>query len=59
MSFKEQKHLSPLEKEIYSWQVDVDGFGLDGQEKLKNATVMISRCGGLGGVVAYESTVVA
>ncbi len=54
MSFKEQKHLSPLEREIYSWQVDVDGFGLDGQEKLKNATVLISRCGGLGGVVAYE-----
>ena len=30
------------------------GFGESGQEKLKNACVLISRCGGLGGVVAYE-----
>ena len=54
MSVNEQKRLSKLENEIYSWQSDVEGFGPDGQEKLKNATVLISRCGGLGGVVAYE-----
>ena len=54
MSVTEQKHLSALEREIYSWQSDVEGFGPDGQDKLKNATVLISRCGGLGGVVAYE-----
>lgn len=29
-------------------------FGEEGQRKLKNASVLISRCGGLGGVVAYE-----
>ena len=49
-----RKHLSELEQEIYSWQYDVEGFGLEGQEKLKQSTVLISRCGGLGGVVAYE-----
>jgi molybdopterin/thiamine biosynthesis adenylyltransferase len=32
----------------------VDDFGESGQEKLKGATVMVSRVGGLGGVVAYE-----
>lgn len=44
-----RKCLSELEQEIYSWQYDVDGFGLEGQEKLKQSTVLISRCGGLGG----------
>lgn len=42
------------EKAIYEWQLDVPGFGIEGQEKLKNASVFISRCGGLGSVVAYE-----
>jgi len=46
--------LSPLEQEIFSWQYDVSGFGLEGQLRLKQATVMISRCGGLGGIVAYQ-----
>lgn len=32
----------------------VDGFGEAGQERLKGASVLVSRCGGLGGVVAYE-----
>ena len=35
----------------------VPDFGQMGQEKLKNASVMISRCGGLGSVVAYELAV--
>ena len=48
------RDLSPLEEEIYSWQMPVGGFGREGQVKLKNATVLVSRCGGLGGVVAYE-----
>ncbi len=38
----------------YEWQLDVDGFGVDGQRKLRDASVLVSRCGGLGGVVAYE-----
>ncbi len=46
--------LSESEREIYSWQLAVPGFGEQGQQKLKAASVLISRCGGLGGVVAYE-----
>ena len=32
----------------------VAGFGEEGQRRLKAATVMVSRVGGLGGLVAYE-----
>lgn len=46
--------LTDDEREIYSWQLDVRDFGHQGQLKLKNATVLISRVGGLGSVVAYE-----
>lgn len=53
-SITEPKSLSPLEEEIYSWQTTVGGFGTEGQRRLKNASVLVSRCGGLGGVVAYE-----
>ncbi|MDP6356824.1 MAG: HesA/MoeB/ThiF family protein [Planctomycetota bacterium] len=46
--------LSDEEKATYEWQIWVPGFGEEGQEKLKGASVMISRVGGLGSVVAYE-----
>lgn len=46
--------LTPDEREVYSWQLDVPGFGEEGQRRLKQATVLVSRVGGLGGVVAYE-----
>jgi len=46
--------LNEEEKATYEWQMTVPGFGKEGQEKLRNASVMISRCGGLGSVVAYE-----
>jgi molybdopterin/thiamine biosynthesis adenylyltransferase len=46
--------LTDEEREIYSWQLDVAGHGEEGQERLKAASVLISRVGGLGGVVAYE-----
>ncbi len=46
--------LNQEEKDTYSWQTTVPGFGEEGQEILKNSTVFISRCGGLGSVVAYE-----
>ncbi len=46
--------LSEAEKATYEWQLDVPGFGEEGQERLSQASVMISRCGGLGSVVAYE-----
>lgn len=50
----EMTKLNEEEKATYAWQMTVPGFGEEGQEKLRNATVMISRCGGLGSVVAYE-----
>jgi len=46
--------LSDEEREVYSWQTDVRDFGEAGQRKLKGASVLISRVGGLGSVVAYE-----
>ncbi len=46
--------LSEVEREVYSWQLPVTGFGETGQEKLQAASVLISRCGGLGGAVAYQ-----
>ncbi|MCZ6792933.1 MAG: HesA/MoeB/ThiF family protein [Planctomycetota bacterium] len=50
----ERAGLSAEERAIYEWQMWVPGFGESGQEKLKGASVLISRCGGLGGIVAYE-----
>lgn len=46
--------LSDEEKATYEWQIWTDDFGEEGQRRLKNSTVLISRCGGLGSVVAYE-----
>lgn len=50
----QMKKLTEKELAVYEWQLDVPGFGIDGQEKLKNSAVLVSRCGGLGSVVAYE-----
>jgi molybdopterin-synthase adenylyltransferase len=49
-----QIRLNEEEKATYEWQMTVPGFGEAGQEKLRNASVMVSRCGGLGSLVAYE-----
>jgi molybdopterin/thiamine biosynthesis adenylyltransferase len=49
-----QLPLTDEERATYEWQIDVADFGEAGQEKLKAATVMVSRCGGLGSVVCYE-----
>lgn len=46
--------LTDEERAVYEWQLWVPGFGEAGQEKLKAASVLVSRIGGLGGVVAYE-----
>lgn len=46
--------LNEEEKATYEWQIWVPEFGEAGQEKLKDASVLVSRCGGLGSVVAYE-----
>jgi len=46
--------LTDEERAVYEWQIWVPDFGEAGQEKLKNASVLVSRVGGLGSVVAYE-----
>ncbi|TVP99341.1 MAG: HesA/MoeB/ThiF family protein [Planctomycetaceae bacterium] len=46
--------LSDEERETYAWQLDVRDFGEVGQRKLKGASVLVSRVGGLGSAVAYE-----
>jgi molybdopterin/thiamine biosynthesis adenylyltransferase len=45
--------LTDEERAVYGWQTTIPGFGEEGQRKLKQASVFISRCGGLGGAVAY------
>jgi len=46
--------LTDEEKAVYEWQLWVRGFGEDGQTRLKNASALVSRVGGLGGPVALE-----
>lgn len=46
--------LSEGDRQRYAWQLDIRGLGEAGQRKLKGASVLISRVGGLGSVVAYE-----
>lgn len=47
-------HLTDEERATYEWQMWVPGVGEEGQRKLKAASVLISRVGGLGGLVALE-----
>lgn len=42
------------DRERYGWQLDVPKFGEQGQRKLKGATVLVTRVGGVGGTAAYE-----
>lgn len=49
-----RRPLSDEERATYQWQIWVPDFGEEGQERLKASSVLVSRCGGLGGVVAYE-----
>lgn len=46
--------LTAEERAIYEWQMWVTGFGEAGQQELKAASVFISRCGGVGGNVAWQ-----
>jgi molybdopterin-synthase adenylyltransferase len=48
------QRLTEKERAVYQWQISVPGMGEAGQQKLKDASVLVSRCGGLGSVVAYE-----
>jgi molybdopterin/thiamine biosynthesis adenylyltransferase len=45
------------ERALYEWQLWVPDFGEPGQERLKGSTVLVSRCGGVGGAVACELAV--
>lgn len=38
----------------YAWQLTVPGFGEAGQRRLKAATVLVSRIGGVGGTAALQ-----
>lgn len=46
--------LTAADRERYGWQLTVPDFGEAGQSWLKGASVLISRCGGVGGAVAYQ-----
>ncbi|HMJ88901.1 MAG TPA: HesA/MoeB/ThiF family protein [Candidatus Acidoferrum sp.] len=48
------KELTEQDRAIHEWQMWVGGFDADGQRKLKNATVLISRAGGVGGALAFQ-----
>jgi molybdopterin/thiamine biosynthesis adenylyltransferase len=44
----------PDDHDYYAWQADIPGFGREAQEKLRDATALISRVGGLGGPLAFS-----
>lgn len=48
------RKLTDDQKAMYAWQLPIADFGEAGQEKLNNATALLSRCGGLGGPVAFN-----
>ena len=50
----ESQPLTDAEKARYEWQLWTPGFGEASQQRLKGAAVLVSRCGGVGGAVAYE-----
>ncbi len=54
MTRQRSDHLTPEERATYEWQMWLPGFGEEGQRRLKRASVLISRVGGLGGLVAYQ-----
>lgn len=46
--------LTDEDRAVYEWQIWLHDLGQAGQQKLKNASVLVSRVGGVGSVVAYE-----
>ncbi len=46
--------LTPDERSRYEWQLWVRDFGEEGQRRLKQATVLVSRIGGVGGSAAMQ-----
>jgi molybdopterin/thiamine biosynthesis adenylyltransferase len=54
MASHPKPQLTTHEEEVYSWQLTVPGHGEAGQRALKGASVLVSRVGGLGSIVALE-----
>jgi molybdopterin/thiamine biosynthesis adenylyltransferase len=46
--------LNSGDREIYDWQMLVPGMGEAGQERLKAASVLVTRTGGVGGTAALQ-----
>jgi molybdopterin/thiamine biosynthesis adenylyltransferase len=46
--------ITDAERERYEWQLWVHGFGEEGQRRLKGASVLVSRVGGVGGTAAMQ-----
>jgi len=46
--------LTADDRKRYEWQLTVRDFGEEGQRKLKAATVLVSRIGGVGGAAAIQ-----
>ena len=49
-----RQSLTSEERAIYEWQLWISDLGVAGQEKLKSASVLITRVGGVGGQAAYQ-----
>lgn len=47
-------NLTDADRDRFSWQLSVPGFDEAAQARLKGASVLVSRVGGLGSPVAYE-----
>ena len=45
-------HLTERERELYKRQMQIPGFGEQGQLKLRNSSALVTRVGGLGGPVS-------
>ena len=48
------ENLTPQDLATYEWQLSVPNFGEAGQRKLKAATALVSRVGGVGGAAALQ-----
>lgn len=48
------KQLTDEDRAIHEWQMWVRDFGEEGQVRLKNASALVSRTGGIGGPIAQE-----
>ena len=46
------KELTPEDREIYRWQMWIPDLGEEGQRKLRNSSVLVTRIGGVGGTAA-------